>query len=222
MFNMAKTWGYARVSTTDQNLERQIMAIKDYCNNEISDEDIFKDKKSGKDFDRQEYIVLKRVLRSGDTLVIKDTERLGRNKELVKSELAWMKEHGIRVKILSLPTTLVDLDEKNSWVMDMVSTILLEVYTSLDENDFNTRRSKQREGIEIAKLNGVYKGRKPMEIDQKTLGDVYRRWRVEKSLTGVECQKLLGLTNSTFYRKMTEYEAQLQGNQTDHSKSEAI
>lgn len=217
---MGKTWGYARVSTSDQNLERQLQAIKSYCL--ISEEDIFKDMKSGKDFDRQEYNVLKRVLRAGDILVIKDTERLGRSKSLVKGELAWMKEHGIRVKILSLPTTLVDLDEKNNWVMEMVSTILLEVYTSLDENDYLARRQKQAEGISIAKLANKYKGRKPMVIDQKMLSDVYRRWRIEKSLTGVECQKLLGLTNSTFYRKMTEYEAQLQDNQTAYSKSEAI
>lgn len=208
---MSKTWGYARVSTSDQNLERQLQAIKSYCS--INDEDIFKDMKSGKDFDRQEYNVLKRVLRAGDTLIIKDTERLGRNKALVKSELAWMKEHGIRVKILSLPTTLVELDEKNSWVMDMVSTILLEVYTSLDENDYNSRRSKQREGIEIAKLKGVYKGRKPMEIDHKMLTDVYRRWRIEKQLSGVEAQRLLNLTNSTFYRKVKEYEEQLNANE---------
>lgn len=215
---MGKTWGYARVSTTDQNLDRQIQALKSYC----SSEDIFKDMKSGKDFDRLEYNVLKRVLRSGDTLVIKDTERLGRNKALVKSELAWMKEHGIRVKILSLPTTLVDLDEKNNWVMEMVSTILLEVYTSLDENDYLSRRQKQAEGISIAKLANKYKGRKPMEIDQKMLADVYRRWRVEKSLTGVECQKLLGLTNSTFYRKMTEYEAKLKANELERFSVKAL
>jgi DNA invertase Pin-like site-specific DNA recombinase len=203
---MSKIWGYARVSTTDQNLERQIQAIRAYCP-EIADEDIFKDMKSGKDFDRQEYQILKRVMRTGDTLIIKDTERLGRNKALVKSELAWLKEHGIRVKILSLPTTLVDLDEKNSWVMDMVSAILLEVYTSLDENDYNARRSKQREGIELAKARGVYKGRKPMNLDQGRLTEIYRRWRIEKQITAVEAQKILGLTNSTFYRKMKVFEA---------------
>jgi DNA invertase Pin-like site-specific DNA recombinase len=134
MVYMANTWGYARVSTTDQNLDRQIKAIKDYCP-AIKDEDIFMDKKSGKDFERQEYAVLKRVLRAGDTLIIKDTERLGRNKGLVKSELAWMKEHGIRIKMLGLPTTLIDI-EGNDWIMEMVSSILIEVFTSLDEQDY--------------------------------------------------------------------------------------
>lgn len=205
---MGKIWGYARVSTTDQNLGRQIQAIKDYCP-EITDEDIFKDFKSGKNFDRQEYQILKRVMRPGDTLIIKDTERLGRNKALVKSELAWLKEHGIRVKILNLPTTLVDLDEKNSWVMDMVSAILLEVYTSLDENDYNSRRYKQREGIELAKDRGVYKGRRPMNLDQNKLTEIYRRWRIEKQISAVEAQKILGLTNSTFYRKMKAFEANI-------------
>ena len=200
---MGKTWGYARVSTTDQNLDRQLKAIKDYCL-EISSEEIFMDKKSGKDFERQEYAVLKRVLRAGDTLIIKDTETLGRNKGLVKAELAWMKDHGIRVKILSLPTTLSDI-EGNDWIMEMVTTILIEVFTSLDEQDYMARRSKQREGIEIAKQKGTYKGRKPLSIDQGKFEEVYRRWRVEKQLTGVEAQKLLGLTNSTFYRKVKEY-----------------
>jgi DNA invertase Pin-like site-specific DNA recombinase len=206
---MGKTWGYARISTSEQHLDRQIQAIKTFCP-ELTEEDIFKDERSGKDFERQEWQILKRVMRIGDTLIIKDTERLGRNKALVKEELAWLKEHGIRVKILSLPTTLIELDEKNSWVMEMVTAILLEVYTSLDENDYHARRQKQREGIEIAKAKGnIYKGRKPMQLDLKLIEDVYRRWRLDNQLTGVEAQKILGLTNSTFYRKMAEYESSL-------------
>lgn len=204
---MAKIWAYARVSTTDQNLDRQIKAIRDFCP-EIEAEDIFLDKKSGKNFDRQEYKVLKRVLRAGDTLIIKDTERLGRNKGLVKAELAWFKEHGVRVKILSLPTTLIDI-EGNDWIMEMVSTILIEVFTSLDEQDYLSRRIKQQEGIELAKQRGVYKGRKPLFIDQNRFTEVYRRWRIDKQLTAVESQKLLGLTNSTFYRKVKQYECKL-------------
>lgn len=205
---MGKVWGYARVSTTDQNLERQLKAIKEYCP-EMCDEDIFKDMKSGKDFDRQEYQILKRVMRAGDILIIKDTERLGRNKALVKSELTWLKEHGIRVKILSLPTTLVDLDEKNSWVMDLVTALLLEVFTSLDEADYHSRRAKIREGIELGKARGIYKGRKPMELDQNKLAEIFRRWRIEKQISAVEAQRILGLTNSTFYRKMKMFETNL-------------
>lgn len=218
---MGKTWGYARVSTTDQNLERQLKAIKEYCP-EISDEDIFKDMKSGKDFDRLEYQILKRVMRAGDILIIKDTERLGRNKALVKSELAWLKEHGIRVKILSLPTTLVDLDEKNSWVMDLVTALLLEVFTSLDEADYHSRRAKIREGIELAKTRGVYKGRKPMNLDQNRLSEIFRRWRIEKQITAVEAQKILGLTNSTFYRKMKMFEANLEMDKHGDIATEAL
>lgn len=202
---MAKTLGYARVSTTDQNLDRQIKAIKDFCP-EIKDEDIFKDKKTGRNFeDRQEYNIMKRVLRVGDTLIIKDTERLGRNKQKVKSELSWFKDHDIRLRILSLPTTLMDI-EGNEWVLEMVSTILVEVFTSLDENDYLARRAKQAEGIAIAKEKGVYKGRKPLSIDKNKFAEVYRRWKIEGQFTAVEAQKLLGLTNSTFYRKVKQYE----------------
>lgn len=199
---MQKIWGYARVSTKEQNLDRQINAIKEHYP-KISDEDIYQDKKSGKNFDREAYTELKKVLREGDSLILKDTERLGRNKELVKEELSWMKKHGIKLRILNIPTTLTDLD-KNDWLMDMVSTILIEVYTSLAEQDYNERREKQEEGIKIAKIKGKYIGRQPKQIDAKKFMTQYRR--IEKGEIELnEAAKILGIHRMTLYRKIKQF-----------------
>ena len=118
-------FGYIRVSSKDQNPERQIEALKEY-EKELKDENIFMDKQSGKDFNREKYQALKLILREGDTLIVKELDRLGRNKEMIKEELSWINEKGIRIKILDIPTTLMDLPEENTWVIKMVNNILIE------------------------------------------------------------------------------------------------
>lgn len=101
-------FGYCRVSSKEQNEERQIEALKQYCK-ELSDNNIYIDKQSGKDFERNEYQRLKEKLRAGDVLIIKEMDRLGRNKQGIKEELEYYKENNIRIKILDVPTTLIDL-----------------------------------------------------------------------------------------------------------------
>ena len=120
---MQKEFGYARVSTAHQREDRQIQRLLEYG---VEERNIMIDKQSGKDFDRIGYISLKQnMLRSGDTLVITELDRLGRNKAMIKSELEWFKSEGIRVKILNVPTTLLDCGGQD-WVLDMVSNILIE------------------------------------------------------------------------------------------------
>ena len=124
----SKTYGYARVSSKEQHLDRQLDALVKFG---VPERDIITDKASGKDFDRPGYIALKtRILREGDTLVIKDLDRLGRNKQQIKEELEFYKQTGIRVKILNLPTTL-----ENGWVLDMVNNILIEVLGTIAEQE---------------------------------------------------------------------------------------
>ena len=121
---MEKEFGYARVSSTSQSLDRQIEALLDYG---IEERNIIVDKQSGKDFNRTGYLSLKEnLLRSGDTLVVKELDRLARNKQLIKEELEWFRANNIRVKILNVPTSLIDCGDQ-SWVLDMVSNILIEV-----------------------------------------------------------------------------------------------
>ena len=120
-----RTYYYARVSTKDQNLDRQITAFKSLG---ATDREIITDKESGKDTDRQGYQALKNaILRRGDTLVVKSLDRLSRNKADIHNELQYFKENGIRVKIIDLPTTMMDLPEGNEWVFEMVNNILIEV-----------------------------------------------------------------------------------------------
>ena len=127
-------YGYARVSTAQkQNEARQIEALIAYG---VEEKYIKIDKASGKDFNRENYQLLKNeILRPGDTLVVKELDRLGRNKEQVKEELKYFKDNKIRVKILNIPTTLMDLPEGQEWVFDMVNNILIEVLGAIAEDE---------------------------------------------------------------------------------------
>ena len=112
---------YARVSTKEQNLDRQLAAFKALG---ASERDIITDKESGKNLDRAGYQALKTtMLRTGDTLVVKSLDRLSRNKGDIKAELQYFKEHGIRVKIIDLPTTMADFPVGQEWVLEMINNI---------------------------------------------------------------------------------------------------
>lgn len=148
-----RIYGYARVSSREQNEDRQLEALMRFG---VSEQNIIIDKCSGKDTEREGYQYLKRqILRKGDTLVIKELDRLSRNKSDIKRELEQFKEMGVRVKILDIPTTLTDFPSEQMWVMDMINSILIEVLGSIAENERNKIRSRQREGIEAAKKKNV-------------------------------------------------------------------
>ena len=125
---------YARVSSKDQNLARQIELFKSMG---ATDEQIITDKKSGKDFNREGYLSLKSAmgLRSGDTLVIKELDRLGRNKDAIKEELEYWKSKGVRVMVCDIPTTMMELPDNSQWVIDMVTNILIEVLSTIAEQE---------------------------------------------------------------------------------------
>lgn len=203
-------FGYARVSGEGQVMERQIQAIKEYRPN-IEDGNIFKDTISGKTFDRPQYDLMKqiisRVAHCGEPveLVIEEFDRLGRNKAQVKAELTWFRQNGVILRILNLPTTLVDLNEDTKGLLEMVQNILIEVLGTIAETELRFREKRQREGIEIAKAKGVYKGRKPIDIDPLQFERIYTRWR-RRELTGREAMVLLGLKPNTFYRRVHEFE----------------
>ena len=150
-------YGYMRVSTKSQNLNRQEDALLEFG---VEKDNIFADKESGKNFDREKYQEMKSILKRNDVLVIKELDRLGRNKEMVKEELEYFKNNGIRVKILNIPTTLIDFPEGQEWVMDMVNNILLEVMSSIAEEERKKIKERQAEGIAAAKAGGVKFGPK--------------------------------------------------------------
>lgn len=131
-----RTYYYARVSSKDQNLDRQIVAFK---NLGAEDREIITDKESGKNLDRPGYQALKTtILRSGDTLVVKSLDRLSRNKRDITTELQYLRDSGIRLRVIDLPTTMMDIPEGQEWVFDMVNSILIEVLGTIAEQERET------------------------------------------------------------------------------------
>ncbi|NCE63304.1 recombinase family protein [Pseudoflavonifractor sp. 524-17] len=192
---MQKEFGYARVSTARQHEDRQVQALLDYG---IEERNIVVDKESGKDFNRLGYLSLKeKWLRRGDTLVVKELDRLGRNKAKIREELEWFRAEGIRVKILNVPTTLLDC-EGQDWVLDMVSDILIEVMASVAEEERVKIHQRQAEGIAIAQEKGVVFGRpvvaKPDNFEMvMALVD-------SGQLKAVEAMRELGVKKTTYYK----------------------
>lgn len=200
---MEKVYGYARVSTREQNLDRQIAALRQYVTDE---RDIITDKESGKDFDRTGYQYLReRLIRPGDTLIVKSLDRLGRNKEQVKEELQHYRADGVRVKILDLPTTMIELPEGQDWIVEMVNNILIEVLASIAEQERLTIRQRQAEGIAEAKKQGRQLGRKKTDRPENW-DEVTGLWK-SGSITAVQAMDRLGLKKSTFYRMIREQES---------------
>lgn len=195
-------YGYARVSSTEQNLDRQIIALEKY----VEKINIVTDKASGKDTERDGYQALKGRfgLREGDTLYITSLDRLSRNKEDIKKELRWFQEKKVRVKILELPTTLIDVPDGQEWILEMVENILIEVLSSIAEQERLAIRRRQREGIEAARRKGKHLGRPRLQIPDN-FEEIYIRWK-EKELTAKKAMELLGMSRTHFYRQVKRYE----------------
>jgi len=140
---MSKRYFYGRVSAKDQNLARQLESAKQYKDIDC----VFTDKQSGKNFNRDGYQEMKSVLEHGDEVIVHALDRLGRNKDAIKEELAWFKEQGVVVRILNVPTTLIEYPEGQEWLMDMVNNILIEVLGAFAEQERENIRKRQAEGI---------------------------------------------------------------------------
>lgn len=191
-----KTFYYARVSSREQNLDRQIEAFKKLGADE---REIICDKESGKNLDRTGYQALKTtMLRSGDTLIIKSLDRLSRNKADIKNELQYFKDNNIRLKVIDLPTTMMDLPKGQEWVFDMVNNILIEVLGTIAEQERQTIRKRQREGIDAAKAKGKHLGRPKLELPDN-YDEVINLWQ-NNEITARQAMKMLGVSKSVFYR----------------------
>lgn len=196
----SKTYYYARVSTTEQNLDRQLEAFYSLGANE---RDIITDKQSGKNLERAGYIALKTaMLRPEDTLVIKSLDRLSRNKMDIKNELQYFKDNNIRLKVIDLPTTMLDLPTEQAWVMDMVNNILIEVLSSIAEQEYHTIHQRQTEGIKAAKRNNVRFGRPPVTKPQNW-DSVISKFR-SNTISAKQAMNELGLKKTSFYKLLKE------------------
>lgn len=197
----SRTWYYQRVSSSSQSLARQTAKFMEIGADERQ---IITDKESGKDFNRQGYLALKnQLLRDGDTLVVCSIDRLGRNKEQIKQELEYFKANNIRVKILDIPTTLIDFPEGQEWVCDMVNNILIEVLGSIAQRERETIKARQADGILEAKKNPAIKFGRPRAEKPANWDEVIARWN-NKEISAVKAMEELKLTKATFYKLVKE------------------
>ena len=191
-----RTFYYARVSSREQNLDRQISAFKALGADE---RDIITDKESGKDLNRTGYTALKNaMLRKGDTLVIKSLDRLSRNKSDIKNELQFFKDNGIRLKVIDLPTTMMDLPSGQEWVFEMVNNILIEVLGTIAEQERENIKQRQAEGIAEAKRNGKKLGRPALEYPDNW-NEVYTSWK-NGEITAKTAMEQTGTKRTSFYK----------------------
>ena len=199
---MIKKYGYARVSTREQNLDRQLTALREYIEDE---RDIITDKESGKDFDRAGYQYLReRLLRPGDVLIVKSLDRLGRNAEAIKAELLYYRQQEIRVQIIDLPTTMTDWPEEQRLIGDMINNILIEVYSMIAEQERMTIRQRQAEGIAAAKARGVKFGRPALPLPDNFY-EVHKAWREKKTPLQLAA-KACGMPEGKFYDRAVRFE----------------
>ena len=194
-----KLFGYARVSTKDQNLDRQ---IKELLEQGINERDIYADMQSGKDFNRPKYQAIKQVLREGDTLIIKSIDRLGRNySEILNEWREITKDIKADIKVLDMP--LLDTTQHAETLTgEFISDLVLQIlsYVAQTERDFNKKR--QSEGIAIAKEKGKHLGR-PKAQKPDNWKEVYTQWK-NGEITAVKAMELTGTTKSTFYKFAAE------------------
>ncbi len=191
-----RTYYYARVSSKEQNLDRQISAFKAIGAHE---REIITDKESGKNLERAGYQALKNtILRRGDTLVVKSLDRLSRNKYDIHNELRYFKENGVRLKVIDLPTTMVELPEGQEWVFEMVNNILIEVLGTIAEQERAAIRKRQAEGIEAARKNGKKLGRPALRFPENW-NIVYSSWKAGEISAKLAMEKT-GLKRTSFYK----------------------
>ena len=197
---------YTRVSTKEQNLARQFEEAKSYKNVD----EVFCDKQSGKTYDRPEYERLKSIVCKGDEVIVKEMDRLGRNKEATKDEIKWFKDNGITLRILELPTTLIDFNGQE-WIADMINNMLIEVLTTIAEQEVKKTDKRRAEGIaampvvdgkKVSTKTGRAYGR-PSVVDN---GDFEKFLKKQKdgTMTVTECCEKLGISRRTWYNRVSE------------------
>lgn len=203
--------GYIRVSTKEQNIARQ---KKELLAHGVEERFLFVDKSTGRSFNREQYQVLKVALRPGDELYVHELDRLGRNKKAISEELQYFKDHNIIIRILDVPTTMMNYSTLNNEMaksmLEMINNLLIEVLSTLAEQELAKIHKRQAEGIEAARAKGIKFGR-PIIPFPENFSDIYNEWK-QGMLLGVEARKKLGITHSTFYRMVKRYEKYL-GNQ---------
>ena len=203
-------YGYHRASTAEQHLDRGIAGIEEFCRSRGYDlQKIYTDKMTGKTFDRPRYTVLKEdVLRRGDTLIVFELDRLGRNKSDIATELAYFKENGIRVMFLDIPTTTLDYsslnDDMSRLIMDTVNNILIELVSMTAQTEVERKQKRVAEGIAAMKARGEWdRYGRPRKMRKAAFAEQYERVK-RKEIGTLALMRELGLNRDTFFRYIRE------------------
>ena len=187
-------YGYARVSTKDQNEQRQLTALTEFG---VQAQAIYVDKQSGKDFNRENYKKLLRKIKNGDTLVVKSIDRLGRNyEEILEQWRIITKEKCAAIVVLDMP--LLDTRKNKDLTGTLIADIVLQLLSYVAQTEREFIRQRQAEGIAVAKANGVRFGRKPMEHPLE-FSSLYALWK-SGEITAREAARRLNITHQTFLR----------------------
>ena len=204
-------YGYHRTSTIEQHLDRGITAINNFCEkNNMTLDETFTDQQTGKNFNRPDYMTLKRMAKKqGDIIIISELDRLGRSKEDTLKELRHFKELGVRLMILEIPTTLVDYsamdDTMAGMIMEMINNMLIEMYATFAHAEMLKRETRQKQGMQAMKERGEWdRYGRPAAIDFKKFCKAYKRV-TNGELKPLECMRLLGMKKATFYKYVGKY-----------------
>lgn len=204
-------FGYHRTSTADQHLDRGITEIERYAKEkDFALKKIYTDRQTGKNFNRPGYLLLKEVLDEGDCLIITEIDRLGRNKQETMAELRWFKEHGIRLLILEIPTTLMEFgglgNEMARLMLETINNLMIEIYVTMAEGEMHKKEKRQREGLEALRARGEWdKMGRPRVMEQDRFDKEYERV-LKGEIPPFKLMRELGLKKSTYYNLKKSYE----------------
>ncbi len=200
---MSNVYGYVRVSSKDQNEERQIITMREM---KVPDRNVFIDKLSGKDFNRPQYKKLLRKLKPDDLIYIKSIDRLGRNySEILEQWKFITKDKGADIFVVDMP--LLDTRREKGLLGTFISDLVLTLLSYVAENERNIIHARQAEGIAAAKARGVRFGRHPYPLPENFI-EIYIKWE-KKELSVSEAAKRCGMARTTFYEKARKIDASI-------------
>ncbi|WP_394121998.1 recombinase family protein [Planococcus donghaensis] len=188
-----RKFGYIRVSSKDQNEDRQLEAMKKM---DITDRDIYLDKQSGKNFERANYQLLKRVIRKGDILYIHSLDRFGRNKEEILQEWNDLTKN-IEADIVVLDMPLLETTQCKDSMGTFIADLVLQILSWMAEEERERIRKRQREGIDLTLQKGIQFGRPAVYVSEE-FKEVYRKWK-SREFTAVEAMQEAGVKKTSFY-----------------------
>lgn len=194
-------YGYVRVSSVTQNIARQMEEMKKFG---LTDDVIYIDKQSGKDFNRKNYQLLKSRLKKNDVVIIKSIDRLGRNYDMIIDEWTQLtKDIEVDILVIDFPLLNTNIDGNNNLIGKFISDIVLQVLSFVAENERANIKQRQAEGIKIAKEKGIHMGR-PRYVLPNNFKDIANKF-YNKEITNIEAANILNISRSTFLKYAKNY-----------------